>query len=274
MIAPEDNEVRGYDDFYKEFDSPLMRQIRQEAYGKDIGQHSWVTADELLENIPRLGLTRASRFLDLGCGPCGPLTFVMAEVGCHGTGLDVSASAITAGHARAATLGLDNFVTLFAADLNEPLPFASDSFDAVISLDVILHLDHREAFFREVARVLSHGGRFLFTDAGVITGPVSNEQLQLRAAHGYTQFVPPGFNERMLATAGFHLLQIEDRTESTLKNATGRLATRLAHRVELESLEGGPPFERQQRYLEAVIDLARTRAMSRFMYLVERRPDY
>jgi hypothetical protein len=37
----------GYEATYREFDSPLMRQIRREAYGEDIGQHSWVGAAEL-----------------------------------------------------------------------------------------------------------------------------------------------------------------------------------------------------------------------------------
>jgi hypothetical protein len=42
---------RDYDGIHGEFDSPLMRQIRQEAYGEDIGQHSWVTADELRSDL-------------------------------------------------------------------------------------------------------------------------------------------------------------------------------------------------------------------------------
>jgi hypothetical protein len=50
-----------------------MRQLRQEAYGKDIGQHSWVTADEFRSEIGRLSLTTSSRLLDVGCGPCRAL---------------------------------------------------------------------------------------------------------------------------------------------------------------------------------------------------------
>ncbi len=86
MCAPSDSTAQGYDSFYKEFDSPLMRQLRVEAYGEDIGQHSWVTAEELRSDISRLELSRSSRFLDLGCGPCGPLAFVVASVGCRRLG--------------------------------------------------------------------------------------------------------------------------------------------------------------------------------------------
>jgi SAM-dependent methyltransferase len=75
-------------------------------------------------------LSRASRFLDLGCGPGGALTLIVGQVGCYGSGLDVSSKALCAGRARVASLGLDGLVTLREADLNQPIPFASGSFEA------------------------------------------------------------------------------------------------------------------------------------------------
>ena len=56
-----------------------------------------------------------------------------------------------------------------------------------------------------------------------------------------------------------------------LKNAGGRLAARLAHRERLEPLEGASEFERQQQYLETVIEISRRAAVSRMMYLAESR---
>jgi SAM-dependent methyltransferase len=248
-----------------------MRRLRAEAYGRDIGQHSWVTAEELEQDIPRLALSRASRFLDLGCGPCGPLAFITGQVGCHSTGTDSSEEALAAGRNRATSLGLDRLIALHQSDLNGPIPFVSGCFDAVMSLDVILHLRDRLEVFREVARVLVPGGRFLFTDAGVVTGSITDEEVRRRAIHGHTQMVPSGFNERMLETAGFRLIEHHDRTASLLKNATGRLAARLAHRAEIEPLEGSTYFERHQRYLETVVALSQRRALSRMMYLAESR---
>ena len=81
-----------YDALYGEFDSPLMRRFRCEAYGEDIGQHSWVSAAELRADIRRLGLTSSQCCLDLGCGPCGPLTFILRSTGCRATGLDISSA--------------------------------------------------------------------------------------------------------------------------------------------------------------------------------------
>jgi SAM-dependent methyltransferase len=269
MGVPAQPEGRGYDRLYEEFDSPLGQQLRRAAYGEDIGQHSWVTAEELQEDMSRLKLSRTSRFLDLGCGPGGPLTFVVGHVGCQGSGIDVSAKAIAAGRARAVSLGLEELVTLSEADLNQPIKYTSGSFDVVMSLDVILHLRDRLSTFQEVARVLIPGGKFLFTDAGVVHGAISDEEIRLRAVHGHTQFVPPGFNENMLRVAGFRVIDCEDRTASLLKTATGRLSARLSYRHELERLEGSSYFERQQRYLETVIDLSQRGVVSRLMYLAE-----
>lgn len=258
-----------YDKLYEHFDSPLMRQLRAEAYGQDIGQHSWVTAEELLGDIPKLKLSPESRLLDLGCGPAGPLTFITERTKCTAVGLDVSANAIAAARARAASLGLSKNITLQQADLNDPLPFVDAHFHAVVSIDVVLHLRDRAAIFREAARLLVSGGRFLFTDAGVITGPVSSEEIQRRTPHGYAQFVPPGVNEQLLQLAGFRLIETCNRTSDLLKSAAGRLAARASRRIELEKLEGSATFQRQQQYLQTVLALAQRAALSRIMYVAE-----
>jgi SAM-dependent methyltransferase len=269
-VAPaEELASRGYDRLYQDFDSPLMRQVRAEAYGKDVGQHSWVTAEELEQHIARLKLSPTSRLLDLGCGPGGPLAFVVSMIRCHGIGVDLSAEAVTVGGARATALGLEELITLRVADLNQPMPFADHSLDAVMSLDVILHLQDRGQLFRDVARLLAPGGRFLFTDAGVITGPVSDTEIRLRSSYGSAQFVPPGCNEQLLERAGLRLIEQADATAGLINNATGRRAARLAHREELEKVEGNAAFEKHQQYLETVVSLAERGAMLRSIYLAE-----
>jgi SAM-dependent methyltransferase len=260
---------QSYSDFYARFDSSLMRRLRAEAYGTDIGQHSWVTAEELEEGVPWLALTEASRILDLGCGPGGPLAFLVGLVRCRGTGVDVSAPAIASARTRAASLGIAGSAEFAEADLDAPLLFPAGAFDAAISLDVVLHVCDRVTLFREVARVLVPKGRFLFTDAGVITGAVSDDDVRLRAVHGSTHFVPPGFNESMLERAGFRVLECKDRTASLLTNARGRIAGRSAHRAALEAVEGEAGFERQMRYLETVVGLAERGAVARMSYVAQ-----
>ena len=258
-----------YESFYQGFDSPLMRRVRGQAYGEDIGQHSWTSADELRLDIGRLGLAPGSRLLDLGCGPGGPLTFVLRSTGCRGLGLERSAAAARLARDRAAALGVEGQAAIREADLDRPLPLESGSFEAAMALDVVLHLRDRAELFREVARVLVPGGRFLLTDAGVLTGEITNEEAALRGLHAPARFVRPGFNEEALERAGFLLLETQDRTEALAAVAAGRLEARTAHRQELETAEGLASVVRQEQYLQAVIDLARRRSLSRFMYLAQ-----
>ena len=259
----------GYDPIYASFDSPLMRQVRRESYGEDIGQHSWVTAEEFRGDMARLGLSPSTRLLDLGCGPGGPLTYAMRETGCWATGMDASEPALASARERARGLGVEQRIRLTRADLNQPLALPARLFEAAISLDVILHLNDREALFHEVARVLVPGGRFLFTDAGVHTGEVSDAEILRRSLHAQVQFHPPGFNEHVLAAAGFRLLETEDRSASQGALAEARHAARLAHKDELEKIEGDE-FELHQGYLETVIEISRRGAVARRMFLAEK----
>ena len=208
-----------------------------------------------------------SRLVDLGCGPGGPLSFILSLVRCGGTGLELSPLALHAARTRAESLGVAGLLSTRQADLNEPLPLESGSLDAALSLDVVLHLRDRAGLFREVARVLRPGSGFLFTDAGVVTGPVSNEEVRQRSLYGYTQFVAPGLNERLLEAAGFRLLETEDRTASVIRNASGRLAAMGTNRGELERVLGVEEVERQRAYLNTVVELSRGGSVSRMMYL-------
>ena len=247
-----------------------MQRIRREGYGEDIGQHSWVTADEMRADIRRLQLTASSRLIDLGCGPCGPLTFVLNAVRCAGVGVDVIDAALKSGHSRAEAMGVGNLFETRQGDLNAPLPFEASSFDAVISLDAVIHVGERADLFGEVARLLRPGGRFLFTDGGVITGPVSNDEMRRRTPNGVAHFVPPGWNDKLLEAAGLHVIETEDRTASATRNATGRLAATRAHHAELEREISAQGVDTQISFLETVVEVSRRHALSRIMYLAEK----
>jgi len=47
-----------------------------------------------------------------------------------------------------------------------------------------------------MARLLVPTGRLLLIDEGVLTGSISNEEIERRSVNGYMQFVPPGVKWR------------------------------------------------------------------------------
>jgi SAM-dependent methyltransferase len=131
------------------------------------------------------------------------------------------------------------------------------------------HIAHRLDVLRDWRRVLRPGGRMLFTDALVITGQVSQLEIATRSSIGLYFFVPPGENERLIETAGFRLLTVDDETESAATVARRWYDAREQHRNELIAREGATNFDGLQRFLSCVQTLSAERRLSRFCYVAE-----
>src|SRR5260370_4934728 len=88
---------------YGNFTTPLLAEIRAAAYGEDIGQNSWLTADELQAFLDWLGLSARSAVLDIGSRSRGPPLFTAPALGCGGAGVPVTPDSGPAREARAQT---------------------------------------------------------------------------------------------------------------------------------------------------------------------------
>lgn len=99
-----------------------------------------------------------ARVLDLGCAG-GFLSEALAWEGAQVWGIDPSEGAIAAAQAHAAVEGLD---ITYQTGVGESLPFADNSFDHVVCVDVLEHVNSVPQTLAEVARVLRPNGRFLF----------------------------------------------------------------------------------------------------------------
>ena len=265
--------VNLYDHAYGDFDGAAESAVRRETYGEDMGQTSWITAAEWLGYAEQLHVGSDSAVLEIGSGSGGPGLYLAEARGCRLTGVDVNEHGVRTGTARAEARGLADRVRFQVVSAGEPhLPFADESFDAVISNDTICHIPGRGAVLREWYRVLRPGGGALFTDALVVTGSMTNEEISLRTSIGSYLVVPPRENERLLVAAGFTILGVEDVTRSTANIALRRHDARERHREALTAREGADTFDALQRYLRCVHTLASERRLSRFGYLAERPP--
>jgi ubiquinone/menaquinone biosynthesis C-methylase UbiE len=153
-----------YNANYGNFQTALYAQIRQEAFGEDIGQNSWLTSDEQDRFLQWLDLSPGKTLLDVACGAGGPALRMAATTGCSVIGVDIHEQAIRTATSLAAKRGLGERAQFRATDASEPLPFPDDSFDAVTCIDAINHLPDRPSVIAEWARLLKPGGRLLFTD--------------------------------------------------------------------------------------------------------------
>lgn len=123
---------------------------------------------------------------------------------------------------------------------------------------------------REMHRVLKAGGRILFSDALVIGGMVSQEEIATRTSIGYYVFSPPGENERLIHEAGFRLIGAVDTTENAATIARRWHGAREKRRAALVDLEGEDNFESLQRFLSCVHTLTAERRLLRYLYVAER----
>ena len=256
-----------YDGLYGHLEADVQRAVRRETYDVDLGQSSWITLAEAREWFRLLELSPGKTALEIACGSGGMTERMARETGASCVGVDINAHGIDAARARARDSEAASRVSFQLVDAAKRLPFPDASFDAIFCNDAINHLPGRLDYLRDWQRVLRRGGRLLFTDPVVVTGPVTNEELRVRSSIGFFLFTPAELNEKLLTQAGFSVLEVRDVTEA-VASVSGRWRDARAKRREaLFQLEGEAGFEDLQRFLDAVHALSSERRLSRYMYL-------
>jgi cyclopropane fatty-acyl-phospholipid synthase-like methyltransferase len=259
-----------YDSNYGNFKNQLYEQVRREAFGEDIGQNSWLTAPELDKFLTYLILEPGKSLLDVGCGAGGPALRIAGAIGCSVVGIDAHAAAITTANSIAAQRNLSAQAKFREANASQTLPFSAATFDAITCIDAINHFPDRPQVLTEWRRVLKLGGRILFTDPIVITGPLSNAEIATRTSAGHYLLVPQGYDEKCLHDAGLRLIASENITCNMAEIADRRRAARAKHTSGLREIEGNSAFEAQQEYLRVASQIAAEGRLSRFLFVAEK----
>jgi SAM-dependent methyltransferase len=167
----------------------------------------------LSDRSPTIGVAEAlavaatlpanSRILDLGCGNGVPITKALVDSGHRVVGLDSSAGMLA--HFRVNLPA----TPVACADVRSS-PFASGSFDAVISWGMLFHLPpaDQDSALANVSRVLKPSAPFLFTATAIegaheggITGTMNGVPFRYYAVDSY---------EILLGAHGMTLVNVHD----------------------------------------------------------------
>ncbi len=262
-----------YDNAYTNYDAEAYRQIRVETYGEDLGQTSWVSTEESQEIPKALHLTAGSSVLEIGCGSGRYALQVAATAGCRVVGVDTNAPGIERANQLAASRNMASQVRFEICDAAKKLPFSDSTFDAVFANDVLCHLPGRLNVLREMFRVLKPGGRMLFSDALVIGGLISQQEIAARSSIGFYIFSPPGENDRIIKQAGFRLESASDTSEHAAAIAKRWRDARDKRKKELLTIESAANFEGLQGFLSMVHTLTSERRLLRFVYVAAKAED-
>jgi len=259
-----------YDSSYGHYALTALGEIRLETYGEDYGQTSWVTTAESYEIPQLLKLSDKSSVLEIGCGSGGYAVYLAKSAGCRILGLDINAEGIRNANVLGEQANVGGRAAFQQFDVSQPLPEKDDTFDAVYSNDVLCHVKHRAQVLANVFRVLKPGGRFLFSDALVIGGLVSHEEIATRSSIGMYFFSPPGENERLIKQAGLKLLEARDTTRSAAMLSKRWHDARDKRKSALVAIETEANFIGLQRFLTCVHSLTSERRLLRFLYVMEK----
>jgi cyclopropane fatty-acyl-phospholipid synthase-like methyltransferase len=168
--------------------------------------------------IGRLAAAPGARVLDLGCGIGKPALRLARAAKVEVLGITVSRSQVEQANDRARQEGLADRVTFQVADGTD-MPFAEDSFDAVLAFESILHMDRGRAL-REVGRVLRPGGRLVATDLVERAAP---EQVTQPANATFTPLPLLARYPELLAENGLEPLELLDLTANTVHISMARM---------------------------------------------------
>lgn len=165
----------------------------------------------VLEQIARrfgrpVGALQGLRILDVGCG-AGLMCEPLAQRGARVVGIDAAANNIAAArlHASAGGLPIDYRVGEPQAALH-----ACESFDVLLLLEVVEHVDDVPAFVRDAVAHLAPGGlllastinRTLRSYLAAIVGAEVVFRVLPRGTHRWAQFVRPEELEQAAAACG------------------------------------------------------------------------
>lgn len=138
-------------------------QTRADSYSRAIREEMNSFKRKAWQNMigENAGISKELEVLDLGAGP-GFFTILMADLGYKVTAVDCTIDMLE--EARANTIKAGLSAQFIKADVQE-LPFLDNSFDLIVSRNLVWNLAKPKEAYREWYRILKKEGRLIVFDA-------------------------------------------------------------------------------------------------------------
>ena len=175
------------------------------------------------ELISRLQLEPGARVLDVGCGLGGSAFLMAREFGLRVDGIDLSRNMLALAERKLANHGLEARVSLRWGDCLEL--DRRDTYDAVYSRDVFLHIEDKPRLFANLAAALRPRGKLLFTDYCCGAQPWSDDFSAYVEQREYSLHTIDEYTG-LIAAAGFEAVQgidLSDRFIEILEDEIERI---------------------------------------------------
>jgi len=153
--------------------------------------------------VKSLGVTKAQRVLDLGCGD-GTTAVPLARLGAEVVGIDIARNLVDAGNKRAAEAGL-NRLRFQEGDACNLQGVSDHSFDLTLSVFGAMFAPKPFDVAREMVRVTKPGGRILMGN-WIANDPTFVSQL-LKISSSFMPPPPEGFVSPMTWGVDTHVIE-------------------------------------------------------------------
>ena len=144
--------VNLYDNVYGDFASDAESAVRREAYGEDLGQSSWLTAQPSGSASPTCwGSAPGARCWRWAAARADRRSIWRSERGCRVTGVDINEHGVRNARALAQSRGVADRARFEVVDARGALPFPAGRFDAIVSNDAMCHIAGRAGVLARLA---------------------------------------------------------------------------------------------------------------------------
>lgn len=211
------------------------------------------------EAVVAMKLNSSSRVLDIGSGFGGPARVLSATSKCNTTALELQSDIHEMAVYLTKKCNLDDLVKhelgdILSLDLDN-LGSGLSSYDCIVSFLVFLHITEKASLLKNCAKMLKPGGTIFFEDF-YERDKFANDEVKSLADDVYAVGLPTeGEYISQLEAAGFHNIQLIDKSSEWTAYVCERLDIFIANRASFEKVHGEPTYLSLLHFYEAIVKL-------------------